>query len=79
MLPGGSRDYHTGGWRTSRPVFLYQKCTDCDLCVIYCPDAIVRRESEKRYVTDYDFCKGCGICAQECPVGDIVMAEEAAA
>jgi formate dehydrogenase (NADP+) beta subunit len=25
------------------------------------------------YVFDYDFCKGCGICAHECPTGYIRM------
>ena len=28
------------------------------------------------YVFDYDFCKGCGLCAQECPTGFIAMVEE---
>ena len=26
-----------------------------------------------RYEIDYDFCKGCGICVQECPCGAIEM------
>ena len=28
------------------------------------------------YEFDYDFCKGCGICAQECPCGAIDMIPE---
>jgi formate dehydrogenase (NADP+) beta subunit len=28
------------------------------------------------YVLDYDHCKGCGICAHECPVGFIAMVDE---
>jgi Pyruvate/2-oxoacid:ferredoxin oxidoreductase delta subunit len=25
---------------------------------------------------DYDYCKGCGICANECPAKAIAMVEE---
>jgi Pyruvate/2-oxoacid:ferredoxin oxidoreductase delta subunit len=25
---------------------------------------------------NYDYCKGCGICAEECPVKCIAMVEE---
>jgi ferredoxin len=30
----------------------------------------------ERYAIDYDFCKGCGICAAECPCGAIAMVPE---
>jgi 2-oxoisovalerate ferredoxin oxidoreductase delta subunit len=26
--------------------------------------------------TDYDYCKGCGVCANECPFKAISMVEE---
>ena len=43
-------------------------CNMCDNCLIYCPEtAIKRREDGYRYVIDYDYCKGCGVCVQECP------------
>ena len=28
------------------------------------------------YAFDYDFCKGCGLCVQECPCGAIEMVPE---
>jgi Pyruvate/2-oxoacid:ferredoxin oxidoreductase delta subunit len=30
------------------------------------------------YEIDYDYCKGCGICAAECPCGAIAMVPEQA-
>jgi pyruvate ferredoxin oxidoreductase delta subunit len=43
---------------------------------VFCPEGIVFRVEAKRYDFDADYCKGCGICAEECPVDDIVMERE---
>ena len=52
-------------------------CTDCGNCYLFCPDASVsKHDDETVYLIDYDYCKGCGICANECPIGFIDMEEE---
>ena len=49
-------------------------CNLCLQCVSYCPDASIRRDAEKDTVAvDLYHCKGCGICAYECPRGVITM------
>ena len=51
-------------------------CNLCDNCYIFCPDVAIRKE-EDRNVVDYDHCKGCGICVEECPRDAMVMEGEA--
>ncbi|HYM50839.1 MAG TPA: FAD-dependent oxidoreductase, partial [Candidatus Limnocylindrales bacterium] len=52
-------------------------CFECDNCYGICPDnAVIKLGAGKRYAFDYDYCKGCGICAAECPCGAIAMVPE---
>jgi 2-oxoacid:acceptor oxidoreductase delta subunit (pyruvate/2-ketoisovalerate family) len=52
-------------------------CFECDNCYGLCPDdAIVKHGVDGRYTIDLDYCKGCGICAHECPSGAIEMVPE---
>ena len=54
-------------------------CFSCDNCFGVCPDNAVLKLDDagrRRYAIDYDFCKGCGICAAECPCGAIEMVPE---
>ncbi|MCI5850611.1 MAG: NAD(P)-binding protein [Sutterellaceae bacterium] len=52
-------------------------CFECDNCYGVCPDnAIVKLGPGRGYRINYDFCKGCGICANECPCGAIDMKKE---
>ncbi len=52
-------------------------CFECDNCYGLCPDnAVIKLAPGERYEIDYDYCKGCGICAEECPCGAIQMDPE---
>jgi 2-oxoacid:acceptor oxidoreductase delta subunit (pyruvate/2-ketoisovalerate family) len=53
-------------------------CFSCDNCYGVCPDnAVIKLGAPgEPYAIDYDFCKGCGICAAECPCGAIEMIPE---
>lgn len=72
---------HTGSWRVERPIIDYSKCTPaktgrhtCHLCWLYCPDSTVSKDLEPQI--DLEYCKGCSICAEECPTGAISMVSE---
>jgi NADPH-dependent glutamate synthase beta subunit-like oxidoreductase len=64
-------------------------CNLCDTCFTFCPDVaiarlyVLRPTSEVRslpdvgrYEVNYDYCKGCGVCAEECPRHAISIKEE---
>lgn len=51
-------------------------CFGCDNCFGVCPDNAVIKLSEGKYEFNYDYCKGCGVCAEECPCGAISMVPE---
>jgi 2-oxoacid:acceptor oxidoreductase delta subunit (pyruvate/2-ketoisovalerate family) len=52
-------------------------CFECDNCYGVCPDnAVIKLGPGKRFRFNYDYCKGCGICAAECPCGAIKMVHE---
>jgi len=52
-------------------------CFECDNCYGVCPDnAVVKLGPGQRFQFNYDYCKGCGMCAAECPCGAINMVPE---
>ena len=52
-------------------------CFECDNCYGVCPDnAVIKLGPGKRFQFNYDYCKGCGVCATECPCGAIKMVAE---
>jgi len=71
----------TGDWRSVRPRIDHAKCIpsknrrpSCFICWLYCPEGVVKRSIPVEI--DLDYCKGCGICAEECPGKAIEMVEE---
>ena len=80
MTPGGeiyeggtSRLTKTGTWRSNVPVWELDKCKQCLLCALYCPDSSIPVKDQKRLAFDLDHCKGCGICMTACPFKAIHM------
>jgi len=78
-----SFDEVTGGLDESTALFEARRCLscgncfECDNCYGVCPDnAIIKLGPGQRYQIDLDYCKGCGICAAECPCGAIDMVPE---
>jgi 2-oxoacid:acceptor oxidoreductase gamma subunit (pyruvate/2-ketoisovalerate family) len=47
-------------------------CNDCDLCITYCPEGVLKRVG-RELVFDHAYCKGCGICVTECPRNVVYM------
>jgi len=55
----------TASWRSLTPKFDETRCTGCLLCYLVCPEGVIYKANGVIAI-DYDFCKGCGICALEC-------------
>jgi pyruvate ferredoxin oxidoreductase delta subunit len=51
-----------------RPEFNPENCINCFFCWVFCPENAIILENEQVSGINYDYCKGCGICANECPV-----------
>jgi len=54
--------------------FLCGSCTECGNCYIFCPECAIKSDpGGYGYIADMDYCKGCGICVNECPRGAMRM------
>ncbi len=78
-------DEVVGGLDSSTALFEARRCLSCgncfacDNCYGVCPDNAVMKLTPGgayAYEIDLDFCKGCGMCAEECPAGAIRMEPE---
>jgi pyruvate ferredoxin oxidoreductase delta subunit len=70
----------TGTWSTKKPIIDLEKCIpvksgkpSCFNCWLFCPEAVVSRTIPPQI--DFNYCKGCGICMEECPAKAISMKE----
>ncbi|MDD2803876.1 MAG: 4Fe-4S binding protein, partial [Methanocorpusculum sp.] len=45
----------------------------CGICAMFCPDAVIDPDTLE---IDLVYCKGCGICSNECPKKCIQMVRE---
>jgi len=68
----------TGSWRILRPIIDYSRCIKCGNCHKYCPTDVIQiiEDSSQCIEIDWNFCKGCGICANVCVKKCITMEEE---
>lgn len=74
---GRNPDYKRGTSKTQRPVVRFDICTKCTLCWYECPDECFDPTSDGLYDVNYEYCTGCGRCAEVCPVSEcIVMIDE---
>jgi len=78
-----SFDEVQGGLDESNALFEARRCLscgncfECDNCYGVCPDnAVIKLGPGKRFEFNFDYCKGCGMCATECPCGAIKMVPE---
>jgi len=46
------------------------------MCWVYCPDGAIYLNENKAYEINLKYCKGCGICAEECARKAIKMVDE---
>ena len=79
----GVFDEVVGGLDESNALFEARRCMscgsclECDNCFAVCPDnAVLKLGPGAGYEVDFDYCKGCGMCAKECPCGAIAMLPE---
>jgi len=65
---GNAAEFLTGDWRSHKPVLLKDKCKQCMMCVLVCPDSSIPVNANGEIDGfDYDHCKGCLVCKEVCP------------
>ena len=72
LKPGSTATRDVSNWRFFKPVFNKKLCTKCGVCWMYCPEGAIDDELK----VNYQYCKGCGICAKGCIFNAIRMVRE---
>lgn len=77
---GNSVEYDSGSWSPQKLLFHEDRCIQCLLCWIGCPDASIVVKDGKVVGIDHLHCKCCGICITHCPTEpkslELIMEEE---
>ena len=76
-------DTHQGVTRLIREGLRFDKflvassCRSCldPYCMVGCPVGSIRRRESREIIIE-DWCIGCGLCAENCPYGNINMVEQ---
>jgi pyruvate ferredoxin oxidoreductase delta subunit len=72
-----STTFRRGTSKSSRPAIRFDLCSKCTMCWLECPDECFDPTPDGLYDVDYQYCVGCGKCADVCPIREcIVMVDE---
>jgi len=71
--PGNAREAKKVSFRNLKPVTDYSRCIKCGRCWMSCPDIAYEKNQDGTFKNLERYCKGCGICANVCPVKCIKM------
>ena len=71
--PGNMKDAKKVSFTNEKPVTDYKKCIKCGRCWMFCPDMAFEQRKDGYFKNNLLFCKGCGICANVCPLKCIKM------
>ena len=66
----------TGNWSNEKPDINREKCIECYLCWLDCPESAIKVDKDGKVVFDENICKGCGICAKTCPKDAIKLSKK---
>ena len=47
---GNAKNFKTGDWRSSKPVYISENCKQCGLCFPVCPDNAIPVRSEDKLI-----------------------------
>ena len=63
--------------RSAKRCFNCGICSFCLNCYAFCPDLAIHLDDKRgQREIDYDHCKGCGICVEECPSAAMGLVQE---